>query len=587
MARLECDDAKPPAASQSQGAIEGYDPSGVIETDRFGLGLLTEPLLNASTAFTEQQRDEFGLHGLLPTNVSTLDQQLTRTYEAYQRKSDDLERHIYLRSLQDRNEVLFYALLQRHLAEMMPIIYTPVVGQASEQFSHIYRRPRGLFISCADRDRIDEILARAPVPRVDVIVVTDGGRILGLGDQGVGGMVIPVGKLSLYTACGGIHPGRTLPVLLDVGTDNPSRLADPLYVGWRHTRVKGEAYDGLVDEFVQAVKKRFPNALLQWEDFGQENAGRLLDRYRDQLCTFNDDIQGTGAAVTGTLLAATSVCGTRLCDQRIAVVGAGTAGCGISEQLIAAMVRQGLGQAEARARFYMVDRQGLLLSDMHELPYFQQRLAQPRARIAGWNLSDPGTVTLADVISNARPTVLIGFSGRAGLFTEAIVREMARHTPRPIILPLSNPTSHSEAAPSDLLEWTEGRAIIATGSSFEDIHFRGATMAIAQCNNSYIFPAIGLGVLAVRARRVTDAMLMAAAEALAETSPARRDPTAPLLPRLQDIHNVTRHIARAVAEQAQRDGVAEQVSAEALADQLAANFWVPAYPKLRRRASLS
>ena len=567
--------------------IEGYDPSGVIETELAGHHLLTEPLLNAGSAFTQEQRDEFGLHGLLPATVSTLEQQLSRTYEAYQRKSDDLERHIYLRSLQDRNEVLFYALLQRHLTEMMPIIYTPVVGLASEQFSHIYRRPRGLFIAYPDRDRIEAIVDRAPVPRVDVIVITDGGRILGLGDQGVGGMVIPIGKLSLYTACGGIHPGRTLPVLLDVGTDNPTQLNDPLYIGWRHARVKREAYDELMDKFVQAVSKRFPDVLLQWEDFGQENAGRLLERYRHKLCTFNDDIQGTAASVTGTLLAAMRLCETNLPDQCIAVLGAGTAGCGISEQLITAMARQGLTEAEARSRFYLVDRQGLLLDDMQGLPLFQQRLAQPRARIAGWKLAEPGAVTLADVAANARITILIGFSGRPGLFTEEIVREMARHTPRPVILPLSNPTSHCEAVPSDLLEWTNGRAIIATGSSFPDVRFRGGSIPIAQCNNSYVFPAIGLGVLAARARRVTDGMLMAAAEALAETSPARCDLKAPLLPRLRDIHDVTRHIARAVALQAQRDAVADSSSPEALEAQLTANFWIPAYPTLRRKRPLT
>jgi malate dehydrogenase (oxaloacetate-decarboxylating) len=351
--------------------------------------------------------------------------------------------------------------------------------------------------------------------------------------------------------------------------------------------VKGEAYDELVDKFVQAVIKRFPDVLLQWEDFGQENAGRLLERYRHKLCTFNDDIQGTAASVTGTLLAAMRICGTKLPDQHIAVLGAGAAGCGISEQLITAMVRQGLTEAEARSRFYLIDRQGLLLDDMKGLPPFQQRLAQPRARIAGWKLAQPGAVTLADVVANARVTILIGFSGHPGLFTEEIVREMARHTPRPIILPLSNPTSHSEAVPSDLLEWTNGRAIIATGSSFPDVRFRGGVTPIAQCNNSYVFPAIGLGVLAARARRVTDGMLMAAAEALAETSPARCDPKAPLLPRLRDIHEVTRHIARAVALQAQRDGAADPSSPEAVEAQLTANFWIPAYPTLRRKPPLT
>jgi malate dehydrogenase (oxaloacetate-decarboxylating) len=565
--------------------IEGYDPSGIIETELTGYHLLTESLLNAGSAFTQSQREEFELEGLLPATVSTLEQQLARTYEAYQRKNDDLERHIYLRSLQDRNEVLFYALLQRHLAEMLPIIYTPVVGMASQQFSHIYRRPRGLFVSYPDRNRIEAILDCAPIPRVDVIVVTDGGRILGLGDQGAGGMAIPIGKLSLYTACGGIHPGRTLPVLLDVGTDNPMRLNDQLYLGWRQARVKGDAYDELVDAFVQALIRKFPNVLLQWEDFAQENAGRLLERYRERLCSFNDDIQGTAASVTGTLLAAMRVTGMQLRDQRLAILGAGSAGCGISEQLIAAMVLQGLSEGEARSRFYLVDRNGLLLEDIGPLPSFQRRLAQSRAHIVGWKLAKPDAVGLLDVIANARTTILIGVSGQPDLFTEEIVREMARHTPRPIILPLSNPNSRSEAKPEDLLEWTNGRAIIATGSSFSNIRFRGNEIQIAQCNNSYVFPAIGLGVLASGARRASDGMFMAAAEALSETSPALRDPNAPLLPPLEEIHQVTRFIARAVALRAQRDGVADSISPEALEVQLTANFWVPEYPTLRRRRS--
>ncbi len=562
---------------------QGYDPGGIIETELYGHRLLTEPLLNAGSAFTTEQREEFELEGLLPATVSTLEQQLARAYDAYCRKTDDLERHIYLRSLQDRNEVLFYALLQRHLTEMMPIVYTPVVGLASEQFSHIYRRPRGLFVTFHDRHQIDAILDRAPVPRVDVIVVTDGGRILGLGDQGAGGMVIPIGKLSLYTACGGIHPGRTLPVLLDVGTNNPARLNDPLYIGWRHERMKGAAYDELVDAFVQAVIRKFPNVLLQWEDFGQENAWRLLDRYRDKLCTFNDDIQGTAATVTGTLLAAMRVSGANLRDQRVAVLGAGSAGCGIGQQLLGAMVRQGLSEAEARSRFYLVDRQGLLLDDMGGLLPFQQRWAQHRASIADWKLAQADAVGLADVVANAQVGILIGLCGQPGAFTEAIVREMARHTPRPVILPLSNPTSHSEAQPQDLLEWTEGCAIVATGSSFAEVRFRGGPIAIAQCNNSYVFPAIGLGVLAARAGRVTDGMLMAAAEALAEASPAIGNPQEPLLPPVRNIRVVTRAIARAVALRAHSDGVADRVSPEALEVELTANSWIPAYPALRRK----
>lgn len=566
---------------------QGYDPSGIIETELYGHRLLTEPLLNAGSAFTTEQREEFELEGLLPATVSTLEQQLARAYDAYCRKTDDLERHIYLRSLQDRNEVLFYALLQRHLTEMLPIVYTPVVGLASEQFSHIYRRPRGLFITFHDRHQIDAILDRAPVPRVDVIVVTDGGRILGLGDQGAGGMVIPIGKLSLYTACGGIHPGRTLPVLLDVGTNNPARLNDPLYIGWRHERVKGAAYDELVDAFVQAVIRKFPHVLLQWEDFGQENAWRLLERYRDKLCTFNDDIQGTAATVTGTLLAAMRISGTNLRDQRVAVLGAGSAGCGISEQLLGAMVRQGLSEAEARSRFYLVDRQGLLLDDMGGLLPFQRRWAQHRARIAGWKLAQADAVGLADVVANAQVGILIGLCGQPGAFTEAIVRGMARRTPRPVIFPLSNPTSHSEAQPQDLLDWTEGRGIVATGSSFADVRFRGGAIAVAQCNNSYVFPAIGLGVLAARAGRVTDGMLMTAAEALAEASPAIGNPQEPLLPPVRNIRGVTRAIARAVALRAQSDGVADRVSPEALEVELTANSWIPAYPALRRKRRLA
>jgi malate dehydrogenase (oxaloacetate-decarboxylating) len=564
--------------------VDGYDRTGIIETDLTGYRLLIEPLLNAGSAFTQEQRDTFELNGLLPSSVSTLEQQMDRTYEAYRRKNEDIERHIYLRSLQDRNEVLFYALLERYLPEMMPIVYTPVVGLASQQFSHIYRRPRGLFISYPDRDRIEALLAHAPVPRVDVIVVTDGSRILGLGDQGAGGMVIPIGKLSLYTACGGIHPGRMLPVLLDAGTDNPAHLSDPLYLGWHHARIQGADYDELVDAFVAAVAHKYPGVLLQWEDFAQENAGRLLDRHRDALCTFNDDIQGTAATVTGTLFAATRLTGIPLSEQRIAVVGAGSAGCGISQQIIRAMVRQGLTQAEARSRLFLIDRGGLLLDDDLSLLPFQRPLAQPRTAVAAWKLANPGAISISDVVANARVGILIGLSGQSGLFTQPIVREMARLTARPMIFPLSNPDSRSEAHPRDLLEWTDGRAIVATGGAFPDVAFRGRSIPIAQCNNAYIFPAVGLAVLAARARRVTEEMFMAAAEALAGASPAIRDPAAPLLPRWTEIRNVTRQIGRAVALEAQRNGVADRTSPEALEAGLDANSWLPTYPTLRRRA---
>ena len=403
------------------------------------------PLFNKGTAFTPAERRELGLLGLLPPHDETLDEQVPRAYEALHDKPTDLERHIYLRQLQDTNETLFYRLLLDHLAEMMPIIYTPTVGLACERFSHIIRRPRGLFIAYPERDEIDTILENASSPQVEVIVVTDGERILGLGDQGAGGMGIPIGKLSLYTACGGIHPATTLPILLDVGTNNHERLDDPLYIGWRHERVTGDEYDDFVDAFVQAVKRKFPGVLLQWEDFAQPNANRLLDRYRDQLCTFNDDIQGTAAVTTGALLAAVAVTGRRLRDQRVAILGAGSAGCGIAEQLVAAMVEEGLPEAEARARFFLIDRQGLLHDGMDGLQPFQRKLAQPRDRVIGWRPAEDRPIGLLDVIEHARPTILIGVSGQPHTFTEEVIRAMARHAERPIIFPLSNPTSRAEA----------------------------------------------------------------------------------------------------------------------------------------------
>ncbi len=405
-------------------------------------------------------------------------------------------------ALQDINETLFYRVLLDHLAEMMPIIYTPTVGLACERFSHILRRPRGLFISYAERDQIGAILENAASPRVEVIVVTDRERILGLGDQGAGGMGIPIGKLSLYTACGGIHPATTLPILLDVGTNNAERLRDPLYIGWRHERVGGQDYDDFVEAFVQAVKQKFPRVLLQWEDFAQAHAGPLLERYRDQLCTFNDDIQGTAAVTTGTLLAAVALAGGSLSEPRVAILGAGSAGCGIAEQLVAAMIREGLTEAEGRARFFLIDRPGLLHDGLPGLQTFQRRLAQTKDRVARWRSAEGQPITMLDVVKNGRPTILIGTSGQPGTFTEEIVRAMSEYVERPIIFPLSNPTSRAEATPADLIAWTAGRALIATGSPFEDVTYDGRRFPIAQCNNSYVFPGLGLGILASGAQRV-------------------------------------------------------------------------------------
>jgi malate dehydrogenase (oxaloacetate-decarboxylating) len=563
------------------GAVEA-DIHDVLEVPFIGQLLLERSIFNKGTAFTPAERRELGLLGLLPPHQETLEEQVTRAYEAYHDKTTDLERHIYLRQLQDSNSTLFYRLLLDHLAELMPIIYTPTVGLACERFSHIMRRPRGLFIAYPERNDIDTILENAASPHVEVIVVTDGERILGLGDQGAGGMGIPIGKLSLYSACGGINPGTTLPILLDPGTNNRERLDDPLYIGWRHERVTGADYDQFIDAFVQAVKRKFPDVLLQWEDFAQHNANRLLERYRDQLCTFNDDIQGTAAVTTGALLAAVAATGRRLGDHVVAVLGAGSAGCGIAEQLVAAMIEEGLSDREARARFFLVDRQGLLDDGMEGLQPFQRKLAQPRERVIGWRPSEDQPIGLAQVVQNAHPTILIGVSGQPHTFTEDAIRAMARHTERPIVFPLSNPTSRVEATPAELIAWTDGRALIATGSPFEDVEYGGRRHPIAQCNNSYVFPGIGLGVRAVRARRVSDAMFMAAARALADVAPARRERDGALLPPLSESRRVARTIAVAVAEAARREGLADPAAGdvESLID---AKVWQPRYRTMRRQ----
>jgi malate dehydrogenase (oxaloacetate-decarboxylating) len=541
------------------------------------MDLLDTPLLNKGTAFTEEERSKFGLHGLLPPHIEELTEQVLRAYEAYQQEDNDVERHIYLRALQDTNEVLFYRLLLDHIEEMTPIVYTPVVGQACQQFSHIYRRPRGLFISYPLRDSIPALLQNRPNAQVDVIVVTDGERILGLGDQGVGGLGIPIGKLSLYSLIGGIHPERTLPIILDVGTNNTERLNDPEYLGWRHERIVGQEYFDFVDRFVQAVKQELPQTCLQWEDFATPHARPILERYRDQLLTFNDDIQGTAAVAVGAILGAVKVTGKSLKDQQIAMFGAGSAGIGVADGLRAAMKSEGLSEEEARSRFWFVDRDGLLHSGRKDLSPEQSSYAQPDERVSGWTRTSNGHIGLADVIQNIEATILIGLSTAGGAFTEAIVREMARKVERPIIFPLSNPTTKSEATADDLIRWTEGRALVATGSPFAPVNYGGRTIPIAQCNNVYIFPAIGLGVVASGARRVSDAMMLAAARALAENSPALKDPSASLLPPLTDIRRVAAEIALAIGLEAQKEGFAPKTTEEELRQRVIRNQWTPAY----------
>lgn len=559
------------------------DPAGreIVETSLTGQTLLDYALLNKGSSFPEDERRAFGLEGLLPSHVSTWEEQLQRTYGNFQQKTTDLERYVFLLSLQDRNETLFYGLVREHIHEMMPVIYTPVVGAASQHFSRLFRRPRGLFIAYPDRDRIDTMLSNAPSPSVEVIVVTDGQRILGLGDLGMNGMGIPVGKLSLYTVCAGIHPATTLPVLLDVGTDNPALLNDPLYLGWRHERVKGAAYDEFIERFVRAVMKRWPDALLQWEDFSKGNAARLLDRYRDTLCTFNDDIQGTGAVTAAGLLAAVRAAGRPIAGEKVVILGAGSAATGIGDQIVLAMEKAGVPTEKARRALWLIDTQGLVTADRPELEATKKRFAQPREAVTGWTLDRPGAIQLADVVRNVRPTALVGTSAQPGVFTEPIVRDMARGVERPIVFPLSNPTSKSEAVPEDLLRWTEGRALVATGSPFPPVAVGGRTVAIGQCNNAYIFPGMGLGVVASGARRVSDRMFFAAAEALADLSPAVRDSSAPLFPDLSNIRDVSFRVALAVGRQAIREGLAVAAREEDLETRVRAKVWTARYVPYR------
>ena len=560
----------------AQGSKIEASNDGVVRTRLKGYDLLNHPRLNKGTAFTQEERDVFALHGLLPPHIGTLDDQVERRRKALANQSTPFAKYALMRDLQDSNETLFYALLSRNVKEALPIVYTPTVGEGCQRFSEIWRKPRGVFISYPNRERIARILSDSHYDAVKCIVVSDGERILGLGDQGAGGMGIPIGKMALHTALGGIAPEYCLPVLLDVGTDNQERLKDPIYIGWRHERVRGAEYDEFVDAFVSAVKSRWPHVLLQWEDFAGSNAARLLERYRNQLCTFNDDIQGTAAVATGTLLSAVNVTGISIKDQTIAIVGFGSAGLGIARLLVSVMQDEGLSEKEAYERFYAVDRHGLLAEGVPDITPGQQPFVRTRAEIGKWQLSNPDEVTLLDVVRNAKATVLIGVSGQGGAFTEDVVRQMGKNAERPIIFPLSNPTSRSEATPQQLLDWTDGRALVGTGSPFEPVKVNGKLVEIDQTNNSYIFPGLALGIISSRATYVSDAMMKAAATALAELSPVRKDKNAKLLPPMESIRSVSLAIARAVGKQALTDGVAK-VDANEFETLLHANVWEPVY----------
>lgn len=550
-----------------------------VELEVYGYDLINNPLLNKGRSFSHEERVNFKLRGIVPPSNFPLEEIVDKNFQVILDKSTDLERHIYLRSLQDRNETLFYALLNKYIEKIMPLVYTPTVGLACQHFGQIYRRPRGVFISHPNRDAIDEILDHDYFDGTEVIVVSDGERILGLGDQGAGGMGIPIGKLSLYTGCAGIAPNKTLPIILDVGTDNEQLLNDPLYIGWRHKRIRGAEYDEFIDKFVTAVKKRFPKVLLQWEDFAQPNALKLLNRYKNELCTFNDDIQGTASIVVGALLAATIASGVPLSKQKIIVVGAGSAGVGIANLILDAMVDDGITREDAYKAFFMVDRYGLITDNIDSLD-FQKPFSRKSSDVANWSVANSQNITLLETVINSGATMLIGVSAQGGIFTRDVIKALAKNTEHPIVFPLSNPTEKCEANPHDVLDWSDAKAIVGTGTAYSPYETVNGPKRIDQVNNSYIFPGLGLGVLAIGATRVTDRMFLIAAKALAAISPVNHDKNGNLLPPLSEVRNVSRDIAIAVAEEAIREGLTgygsdlNRVEIEQIIDDY---IWEPVY----------
>lgn len=553
-----------------------------IETSLCGKPLLTTPQLNKGTAFTQEERRAFGLLGKLPYRVETLDEQVKRAYLQYSSYTTRLQQNIYLNNLHDKNQILFYKLLNRHLGEMLPTIYTPIVGTAVKRFSHEYRQPRGLYIAHSDKNHIEEIINNRSNPEIDLIVVTDGEGVLGIGDQGIGGMDIPVAKLMVYSLCGGINPTRTLPVFLDVGTNNQDLLNDPMYLGCRHPRINSADYNDFIITFVNEINKQFPNAFLHWEDFGRGNARRILDQFQDELCTFNDDIQGTGAVTLAALLAACDVTGTPLKEQQIVVFGAGSAGTGISDQIVDAMIKAGLSAKEAHQHFWLIDRQGLILNTDSDLTDAQKPYARDAVDIQTWSINEKQHPSLRDTVKHAKPTILIGCSAQTGAFSQDIIETMAAHCERPIIFPLSNPDEKCEAKPEDILAWSQGKALIATGTGFPPVEYQNRMVQIAQCNNALIFPGIGLGVMAVSATRLTKEMILTASQTLCRFAPSKKDSFLPLLPSLDDAQTVAKEIAMAVAKCAIDSGYAQRnqdCDIEKLIDDL---FWEPRYLPFRK-----
>ena len=555
-------------------AADGYP----VRIRARGRSLLSNPMLNRGTAFTPEQRQLLGLQGLLPSGVTTLEGQLRRVYAQYRRQPDALAKNVFLANMRDRNEVLFYRLLAEHLEEMLPIVYTPTVGIAIERYSHEYRRPRGVFLDVNHPENVEESLRNYGLEGddVDLLVATDSEGILGIGDQGVGGIDIAIGKLAVYIAAAGLHPRRVIPVVLDMGTDNLRLLNDEMYIGNRHARVRDQRYDDLIDAYVTAASKLFPHAMLHWEDFGAGNARRILNKYASDVCTFNDDMQGTAAVVLAAAFAAAKATGSRIRDQRVVIHGAGTAGIGVADMMREVMISDALSEQEATGKFWTVDRRGLLTDDSAALRDFQEPYARPAAEVASWSPQQDGPIGLADVVANAKPTMLIGTSAQSGAFTEGIVRQMASTVDRPVIMPLSNPTSKAEAVPEDLIRWTDGRALVATGSPFPPVSYDGRIYTIAQANNALVFPGLGLGVAVVRARRINDAMIAAAADAVA----ALADTTGPagaLLPPVTDLRTVSAAVAIAVAQAAAEHGLAEQPLTNPV-KQIHQAMWRPEYP---------
>ena len=555
--------------------------NGALETTLRGAEVLSTPLLNKGVAFTQNEREELGLRGLLPPAVLTLEEQARRAYEQFSSQPDDLLKNVYLTALHDRNEVLFYRILTDHLREMLPIVYTPTVGVAIQRYSHEYRKPRGVYLSINDPSGIEEAFTNigATAENIDLVVVTDGEGILGIGDWGVGGINIAIGKLAVYTAAVGIDPSRVLPIILDVGTNREELLNNPFYIGNRHPRITGEAYDEFIDTFVQAVNKQFPKALLHWEDFSSRNARKILDKYRHDVCTFNDDIQGTGAVSLAAVLSAVKASGVPLSEHRVVVFGAGTAGIGIADQVRDAMVRVGVSEEESYKRFWCIDRNGLVTDNMEDLLDFQIPYARKEAEVSEWKEND--VIGLAEVVKHVKPTILIGTSTVAGAFKEEIIKEMASHVERPIILPMSNPTPLAEAKPADLIEWTEGRALVATGSPFEPVTYNGVTYVIGQSNNALIFPGLGLGTIVVRASVMTDGMFAAAAEAVASMVDTSQ-PGAPILPEVEELRNISEMVAIEVAKVAVAEGVARvNLSDNDIKMAVQEAMWKPEYRQIK------